>query len=96
MENVGLKAVQDEKYLGVAINSTLSWLPQAIMISNRANHKRQFLQRNLRTSNRETKLQCYNAYARPILEYASPAWNTKNKNDVEKKAARFKMSGFDR
>ena len=72
------------------------------MISCRANFKRQFLQRNLRTCNRDIKLQCYKTYVRPIIEYASPVWDTNNKNVIEKvesvqrKAARFIMNDYNR
>ena len=82
--------------------SKLSWLSQAKMISCRANLKRQFLQRNLRTCNRDIKLQCYKTYVRPIIEYASPAWDTNNKNviqkveSVQRKAARFILNDYNK
>ena len=72
MDKSKLKNVEQEKYLGVIINKRLSWLPHAKMISCHANLKRQFWQRNLRTCNRDIKLQSYKTYVRPI-EYASPA-----------------------
>ena len=72
MDKSNLKNVEQEKYLGVIIKKRLSWLQYAKMISCRANLKRQFLQRNLRTCNRYIKLQCYKTYVRPIIEYASP------------------------
>ena len=65
-----LEIVKQEKYLGVIINNKLSWLPHVKMISCCANLKRQFLQRNLRTCNRDIKLHCYKTYVRPIIEYA--------------------------
>ena len=70
------------------------------MISFRANLKRKFLQRNLRTCNRDIKLQCYKAYVRPIIEYASPIWDTNNKNviqkveSVQRKKARFILNDY--
>ena len=84
MDKSKLKNVEQEKYLGVIINKRLSWLPHAKMISCRANLKRQFLQKNLRTCNRDIKLQCYKTYVRPIIEYASPVWDTNNKNVIQK------------
>ena len=62
MEKSKLKNVQQEKHFGVIINNKLSWLPHTKMISCRTNLKRQFLQRNLRTCNRDIKLQCYKTY----------------------------------
>lgn len=41
------------------INSKLSWLPQANMMSNRASYKIQFLYRIFRTCDGDTKLQYY-------------------------------------
>ena len=62
MEKSKLENVQQEKHFGVIINNKLSWLPHTKMISCRTNLKRQFLQRNLRTCNRDIKLQCYKTY----------------------------------
>ena len=72
------------------------------MISCRANLKSQFLQRNLRTCNRDIKLQCYKTYVRPIIEYTSPVWDTNNKNvihkveSVRRKAARFVLNNYNK
>ena len=72
------------------------------MISCSANLKKQFLQRNLRTCNRDIKLQCYKTYVRPIFEHASPAWDTNNKNviqkveSVQRKAARFILNDYNK
>ena len=100
MEKVSLKSVTEEKDLGVVIDKKLSWLPHVKKISNRANYKRQFLQRNLRSCKGKTKLQCYKTYVRPVLEYASPVWDTNNKKvienieSVQRKAIRFIMNDY--
>ena len=47
------------------------------------------MQRNLRTCNRDIKLQCYKTYVRPIIEYASPVWDT-NKKMSSKRSKVFK------
>ena len=103
MEKSKLRNVKQEKYLGVIINNRLSWLPHAKMISCCASLKRQFLQRNLSTCNRDIKLQCYKTYVRsPIIEYASPVWDTNNKNvmkkveSVQRKAARFILNDYNK
>ena len=84
MDKSKLKNVEQEKYLGVIISKRLSWLPHEKMISCRANLKSQCLQRNLRICNRDIKLQCYKTYVRPITEYASPVWDSNNKNVIQK------------
>ena len=72
------------------------------MISCRANLKRQLVQINLRTCNRDINLQCYKTYVKPITEYVSPAWGTNNKNviqkieNVQRKAARFILIDYDK
>ena len=103
MEKSKLRNVEQEKYLGVIINNRLSWLPHAKMISCCASLKRQFLQRNLSTCNRDIKLQCYKTYVRsPIIEYASPVWDTNNKNvmkkveSVQRKSARFILNDYNK
>ena len=60
------------------------------------------MQRNVRRCNRDIKLQCYKTYVRPIIEYASPAWDTNNKNviqkveSVQRKAARFILNDYNK
>ena len=102
MDKSKLKNVEQEKYLGVIINKRLSWLPHAKVISCCANLKTHFLQKNLRTCNRDIKLQCYKTYVRPIIEYASLVWDTSNKNVIQKveivqrKAARFIFNDYNK
>ena len=72
------------------------------IISCRANFKKQFLQRNRRTCNRDFKLQCCKTYVRPITEYASPDWDINNKDVIQKvegfqrKTARFILNHCDK
>ena len=96
-----VKNCAGQEIIGVIINSKLSWLPNARMISKCTNYKKQFPQGN-RIFNRETKLQCYKTYVRPFLECTSSACYTNNKSFVEKiesvqtKAAIFIMNVCDR
>ena len=102
MDKSKLKNIEQEKYLDVIIKKRLSWLPHAKLISCCANLKRQFLQRNLKTCNRDIKLQCYKTYVRPFIEYTSPVWDTNNKNviqkveSVQRKAARFILNDYNK
>ena len=71
MHNHKLDKVETGKYLGVL----LSWKPHADAICKKANQTRAFLQRNLRDCHRDVKSQCYKTYVRPIVDYASVAWD---------------------
>ena len=74
LHNAVLKEVPNAKYLGVKLNTRLSWKKHVIKICGKANQTRQFLQRNLVACKPETKLKCYKSI-RPIMEYSSSVWN---------------------
>ena len=72
IHNKYLEKVDHAKYLGVHhISKKFLWKYHVSRITSNANHCRHFLQRNLVTCNRETKLQCYKRSICPIVEYAS-------------------------
>ena len=71
IHNKCLEKVDHAKYLGVHIDKKLPWKYHVSSITSKANHCRHFLQRNLVTFNQETKLQYYNTFVHPVLEYAS-------------------------
>ena len=80
----------------------LLWKYHVSSITSKANHCRHFLQRNLVTYNRETKLQCYKTFVRPIVEYASSVWDPVGSKQlqyqleqVQKKATRWIESNWD-
>ena len=98
-----LESVEAAKYLGVTLQSKLSWKPHVNEITKKANQTRAFLQRNLRGCSKEVKSQCYKTYVRPILEYASAVWDPvgignkelrKSIESVQRKAARFVFSDW--
>ena len=76
MHNHKLDIVETGKYLGVLLNKKLSWKPHVDAICKKANQTRAFLQRNLKDCQRDVKSQCYETYVRPIVEYASVAWES--------------------
>ena len=59
-----------------------------------------FLRRNIYRFPRETKTQCFKTLVRPILEYASPAWDPHTANNissiekVQRRAARFVTNNY--
>ena len=68
----------------------------------KANSVLSFLRRNLKHYNRRVKIDAYNSFARPILNYAAPVWaphanyHINKIESIQKGAARFVMSDFRR
>ena len=74
----------------------MNWKYHIAIITAKAQNCRHFLQRNLTTCNKETKLQCYKSLVRPIIEYATTVWDPVNNNKlknqlemVQRKSARW-------
>ena len=72
--NSKLKQVIDAKYLGVIIDSKLSFNKHIDMTCKKANSTLSFLRRNLYHCQRNVKIDAYHTYVRLILEYAVTAW----------------------
>ena len=62
LHNVILEEVSNAKYLGITMNTRLSWKKHVHGICGKGNQMRQLLQGNLVASNTETKLQCYKTF----------------------------------
>ena len=90
-----IKEVTHAKYLGVIIDQNLSWNEYIKQISSKATKVNAFLHCNLYHCPVNTKLNCYKAMVRPVLEYASPVWdphtaiNIKLLESVQRSAARL-------
>jgi len=95
INNHPIKEVTHAKYLGVIIDQNLSWNEHIKQISSKATKVNAFLYRNLYHCPVNTKLNCYKAMVRPILEYASPIWdphtaiNINHLESVQRSAARL-------
>ena len=72
--NVPIQECNSIKYLGVIIDSRLSWSEHVDAIFHKASQVRGFLQQNLRSCSRDVKLCSYKMYVDPILDYASAVW----------------------
>ena len=98
IEHTSLESVQYTKYLEVT--DDLRWNRHAGDITGRANKLLGLLRRNLSTCDRKVKEAAYLGLVRPLLEYASQAWDpyTDNlSNEIEKtrrRAARFVTSDY--
>ena len=83
------------RYLGVDIDSKLTWAAHISRTAGRAKGTIGFLRRNLQQCPKPTREACYKTLARPQIEYAAAIWDpqtAKGKHQVEmvqRKAARF-------
>ncbi|MCG8078889.1 MAG: hypothetical protein JAY75_21955, partial [Candidatus Thiodiazotropha taylori] len=72
------------RYLGVELQSNMSWNRHVSKTTSKANSTLGFLRRNLRVSNENTKTAAYNAMVRPILEYCATVWSQHTKTNINK------------
>ena len=94
--------VPDSKYLGVALDQTLSWKTHINNVTAKAYLYRTlgFLRPNMTGCTKIVKDRTYKALIRPQLEYASPAWDPHTQNlshqleSVQRRAARYVCSDF--
>ena len=90
-----LATVKSGKYLGVTLTDNLSWNAHVDQVTKKANNSLAFLRRNLYNCPSHTKAQSYQTLVRPILEYASSAWDPYTQSSINKlegvqrRAARF-------
>ena len=84
----------------MTINEKLSWNNHVDATAKKANNSLAFLRRNITSCPKDIKAQCYKTLVRPILEYASPAWdphtatNINKLEAVQRRAARFTMGDY--
>jgi hypothetical protein len=83
LHNQILKRVTSVKYLGCTINSDLNWSDHIQNITNKSNRTLGFLRRNLNISSVKIKEQAYKSLVRPMVEYASSAWDPYEKQHTQ-------------
>lgn len=104
IHNFILDRVDSAKYLGLHLDSKLTFNQHINSICKKAHNTRQFLQRNLSRCDRKTKAQAYTTFVRPIMEYGATVWDPHHANDsqvkqvesVQNKAARFACNDWQR
>ena len=100
LKGTELEFLTSIKYLGVNITNDLHWGKHIEEICNRSYRTLGLLKRNLSSCPMEVKLQAYKGLIRPVLEYASTAWDPHQSylheklEKVEKRAARFITSYY--
>lgn len=72
------------RYLGVEMQSNMSWNRHMDQTIKKANSTLGFRHRNLWVSNKETKSTAYFSMVRPILEYCSTVWSPCTKDYIHK------------
>ena len=83
------------KYLGVELDSKLTWNEHISAITGKPNSSLGFLRRNLYNCSEQIKTKAYYSLVRPNLEYACSVWDShtqKNIQSIQKvqpRAARF-------
>ena len=80
-----LLEIQDSsKYLGVDLQSSLSWKNYIDRVIKKANSTLGFLRRNLKTASEKAKITAYLSMARTNLEYCCSVWNPHHKEQIRK------------
>ena len=82
LEHCTLKTVNEITYLGITINSKLTWTNHILHITKRANQSLGFLCRNLSTAF-QYKEKAYLTYVCPKLEFASTVWIPYHQKDIQ-------------
>ena len=60
------------KYLGVLLNSNITWSNHITLACSKGNKQLGMLKRCLKGASEKTKILLFNGVVRPILEYVSP------------------------
>jgi hypothetical protein len=91
---------QSSKYLGVDLQTDLSWKTHIDRVTKKANNMLGFLRRNLRNTKEDTKTKAYISMVRSNIEYCSTVWNPHHKYQIDKvemvqrRAARFTTNRY--
>ena len=95
LKGVTLEEKQSSKYLGVNIQSNLSWKNHISRVTKKSNNILGFLRRNLRQASEETKAQAHFTMVCANLDYCCINWNPHQRDQkywiemVQRRAARF-------
>jgi hypothetical protein len=95
-----LKTVSEAKYLGVTLDSKLTFNTHIDNICKKANRTRAFVHRNTKNCPRGIKIAAYNTLVRPQLEYCSTVWsphtacNINKIQAIQRRAARSTMNDW--
>jgi len=100
LKNTRLDFLCCSKYLEVNITCELKWSKHINEVCNKSHRTLGLLKRNLSMCPQDVKLQAYKGLIRPVLEYASAAWDPhqiylqEKLESVQKRSARFITSNY--
>ena len=100
--NQELDSVSSHPYLGVHISNTLSWNTHVQEALKKAQRVQNIIRTNLWSCDKKVKATAYLALVRPLLEYASSAWDPSTKQAInstewiQRQAARFCTNNYSR
>ena len=97
-----LNLVPSAKYLGITIDSKLTFNEHVDNICKKANSTCVFISRNTKKYPIQVKAMAYKTFVRPQLEYASSSWSPHTKRNIDKiegvqrRAARTALNDWSR
>lgn len=100
MEGKNLKEVTNQPYLGVHLNSKMTWDSHINHMTAKAKRSLGFLRRNLTHCHPKVKERAYLSLVRPLVEYCSSIWDphlakhVKLVESVQRAAARFVTGNY--
>ena len=100
IHNIPIIETSSAKYLGVLIDSNLSWKSQYNYVNKKANHVLSLLKRNFHFCSTSVKSKCYTTLIRPIVDYGCEVWDPHFQTDIDfiekiqKRAARFATNNY--
>ena len=78
-----LATVESAKYLGLTIQSSLSWQNQICSMIKKANSTLHLVARNLHNCSKSSRALAYTTLVRPKLEYCSSVWDPHHQKDID-------------
>ena len=102
IHNIKLQRTNEAKYLGVTIDSQMTWKTHHKNISGKSNRTLSFLRRHLSSCPQNIKAKSYEVYVRPMLEYSSNVWDPHHQiginqlENVQRRAARWACKDYSR
>lgn len=82
MESRCLQSKEEEKDLGVYVNTTMKFSKQCAELVKKANRVIGIIRRNFINFDKKVLLQLYKSLVRPHLDYAVPIWKPHLKKDI--------------